>query len=355
MATIINHNIEAMNAYRNVFQTNSMLAKSLERLSSGFRINRAADDAAGLAISEKMRAQISGLDSAQKNAQDGISMIRVAEGALSEVNADLIRMRELAVLAGTDILTSSDRMAYQNEFIALQKHVERVTNTTEFNTRTLLNGSLSTAADPTAGTWVDNWNPVLSARHVTIQVGANVGQMISFGIVNMRIGSWHNLAATDIISARTLNGATGFQMDSLGGLNIGYSSNGVANTNAGVLGGWATVGTQYSTNVAVYTQGPVDITTISRATTALWRIDQAITKVADVRSKLGAVENALTSTINFLQINQENTQAAESRIRDADMAKEMTQFTKAQILAQAGMSMLAQANMQPQNVLSLLR
>ena len=161
MATIINHNIEAMNAYRNLFQTNGMLAKSLERLSSGYRINRASDDAAGLAISEKMRAQISGLGAAQKNAQDGISLIRVAEGAMQEVNADLVRMRELAVLASTDILTSSDRMAYQNEFMQLQKHVERVTNTTEFNTRTLLNGALSSASDP-AAPGVDSWNPILS-------------------------------------------------------------------------------------------------------------------------------------------------------------------------------------------------
>jgi len=170
MATIINHNLEAMNAYRNLYGTNNALAKSLERLSSGYRINRAADDAAGLAISEKMRAQISGLNAAQKNAQDGISLVRVAEGALAEVNANLVRMRELAVLASTDILTSTDRMAYQNEFVLLQKQVERITNTTEFNTRTLLNGAMSTAMSLDCGstpltersaraTWWCRWVP----------------------------------------------------------------------------------------------------------------------------------------------------------------------------------------------------
>jgi flagellin len=352
MATVINHNIEAMNSYRNLSLTNSMMSKSLERLSSGYRINRAADDAAGLAISEKMRAQISGLGAAQKNAQDGISLIRVAEGALSEVNSSLTRMRELAVLASTDILTSQDRMAYQNEFQQLQKHVERVTNTTEFNTRTVLNGSMSTGA--TTGLAVDAGNAnSIEARHLVIQVGANVGQQISLGVVNLRIGTW--ATGTGTVSAGTLNGATDWTQDQVGGLNIGYSSNGVASMMAGALGGWITVGNQYSTATAVYSRGPIDITTVSRAQTALWRIDQAIQKVAGVRAKLGAIENALTSAMNNLAINEENTQAAESRIRDADLAKEMTMFSKAQIMSQAGMSMLAQANMQPSNVLSLLR
>jgi flagellin len=355
MATIINHNMEAMNANRNLFLTGLSMARSLERLSSGYRINRASDDAAGLAISEKMRGQIAGMGSALRNAQDGVSLVRVAEGALAETNAALVRMRELAVLAATDILTSTDRLAYQNEFLELQKNIERITNTTEFNTRTLLNGALSTAAVPANGTWVDNWNPVLSARHMTIQVGANVGQAISFGIVNLRIGSWHSLTANDIVSARTMNGGTGYQLDYIGGLNIGYSINGVASNMAGTLGGWATVGSQYSTAVRVYSQGPIDIKTISKATTALWRIDQAIEKTAAIRARLGAIENGLVSVMNSLQINMENTQAAESRIRDTDMAKEMTQFTRAQIMSQAGMSMLAQANMQPQNVLTLLR
>jgi len=359
MATIINHNMEAMNANRQLFTTSLSLARSLERLSSGYRINRASDDAAGLAISEKMRAQIAGMGSALRNAQDGVSLVRVAEGALGEVNADLVRMRELSVLAATDILTSTDRLAYQNEFIMLQKHIERITNTTEFNTRTLLNGALSSPADIAGGSWVDNWNHVYSARHMTIQVGANVGQAFSFGIINLRIGSWNSdTTGAAIISARTMNdyaGAENWKLDYIGGLNIGYSVNNVASNMAGVLGGWATVGTQYSTNVAIYSQGPIDITTISRATTALWRIDQAIEKTANIRARLGAVENALTSVMNSLQIGMENTQAAESRIRDTDMAKEMTQFTRAQIMSQAGMAMLAQANAQPQNVLSLLR
>jgi flagellin len=342
---VINHNLEAMNSYRNLSASNLMLGRSLERLSSGYRINRASDDAAGLAISEKMRSQIGGMNAAMRNAQDTISLVRVAEGALGEVNADLVRMRELAVLGSTDVLTSADRLAYQNEFVLLQKHVERVVNTTEFNTRTLLNGSLSSNATG-APTTLDNG---AIAKHLTIQVGANVGQVVSMGIVNLRIGTW--ATGTGVVSAGTTNGLTNFAADYVGGLNIGYSGA----YNIGTVGAWATVGGIYSTNVQVYTRGPVDIKTISKATTALWRIDEAVKKVAYVRAKLGALENAMQSSINSLANTVENLQAAESRIRDTDMAYEMTQFTRAQIMSQAGIAMLAQANMMPQNVLALLR
>lgn len=343
--TVINHNLEAMNAYRNLYTSNLMLSRSLERLSSGYRINRASDDAAGLAISEKMRAQISGMGAAMRNAQDGISLIRVAEGALQEVNTNLVRMRELSVLAASDILTSTDRMAYQNEFMLLQKNIEDITTTTEFNTRTLLNGALSTAATG-APTTIDNG---ARAQHLTIQVGANVGQTISLGVINLRIGSWATAGLA--VSAGTMNGATNWTSDYVGGLNIGYSGA----YNAGTLGALRSVGGQYSASVNIYTRGPIDIKNISNATTALWRIDEAVKKVATIRARLGAMENALTSAINSLSVNLENTQAAESRIRDTDMAYEMTQFTRHQIMAQAGIAMLAQANLMPQNTLVLLR
>jgi len=349
MATIINHNIEAMDAYRNLQLTNGMLSRSLERLSSGYRINRASDDAAGLAISEKMRAQISGMNAAIRNAQDGISLVRVAEGALQEVNADFVRMRELSVLASTDILTSTDRMAYQNEFLELQKNVERITTTTEFNTRALLNGSLSAAMNA-AGTGLSSRALVdgeVFAAHLVIQVGPNVGQFTSIGVVNLRLGSWNCVDATVKWDQKSASG------DYYGGLNVGYAGSFMAGT--ATVASQLTVGGEYSAARMVYTRGPIDITCICNATTALWRIDQAIQKTAAIRAKLGALENGLTSTINSLSVNVENTQAAESRIRDTDMAYEMTQFTKAQIMAQAGMAMLAQANMQPQNVLTLLR
>ena len=328
--TVINHNLEAMNAYRNLYTNTTGLSKSLERLSSGYRINRAADDAAGLAISEKMRSQIAGMGAAMRNAQDGISLIRVAEGSLQQIHTDMTRMRELAVLASSDILTSSDRLAYQSEFTLLQTNVERVATTTEFNTKQLLTGDLS-------------------ANHLTIQIGANVGQQISMGVINLRTGTW--APGIGAVSAGTTNGAAGWQADLVGGLNIGNSSA----ANVGALGGLITVGGQYSTPVQVYTRGPVDIQTISNATTALWRIDEAVKKVATVRARLGALENALNSAINNLSINMENTQAAESRIRDTDMAYEMTQFTRHQIMAQSGIAMLAQANLMPQNALALIR
>lgn len=396
MATIINHNIEAINSYRNLWATNAMLAKSLERLSSGLRINRASDDAAGLQISEKMRGQIVGLNAAIKNALDGISLIRVAEGAMTEMSADLIRMRELSVLASTDVLTSTDRLAYQNEFLALQKHVERIATTTEFNTRVLLDGSLSATVgvDRTDYTFrgqvtrTDQW----SARRITIQIGANVGQAISLGICSLRVGSWAS-DAVPIISANTMNYQDGawnngadvntfdfpsymWAYDMVGGLNIAYSG---ATTGDGMFGtiGYAVVinddtiaggqlvgdveaqravvGREYSNQVYVHTRGAIDIKTVSNAQTSLWRVEQAIRKVSQIRARLGSIENSLNSAVNSLQIAVENTQAAESRIRDADMALEMTMFTRNQVLAQAGMAMLAQANMQPQNVLSLLR
>jgi len=363
MATIINHNIEAMDAYRNLALTNGMLARSLERLSSGYRINRASDDAAGLAISEKMRGQIAGMNAASKNAQDAISLVRTAEGALQETNADLIRMRELAVLASTDVLTSTDRLAYQNEFLELQKNIERISNTTEFNTKQLLNGTLSSATGLTAnaltgglglsgGVLVDPSNQEIRAGHLIIQVGANVGQFQSIGVCNLRIGCW-NCIATGGADVVLWNAKNQYNTDYMGGLNIGYSGSFMVGT--ATQASRLVVGNQYSASQYIYTRGPIDITCLCNARTALWRIDQAIQKTAAVRAQLGALENGLTSVMNYLAINVENTQAAESRIRDTDMAKEMTQFTKAQIMAQAGMAMLAQANIQPQNVLTLLR
>jgi flagellin len=169
------------------------------------------------------------------------------------------------------------------------------------------------------------------------------------GVINLRIGTW--APGTGAVSAGTTNSATGFAADYVGGLNIAYSGA----YNAGTVGGFATAGLQYSTAVQVYTRGPIDINTVSHATTALWRIDEAVKKVAAVRSKMGALENALQSAINNLSINMENTAAAESRIRDTDMAYEMTQFTRHQIMAQSGIAMLAQANLMPQNALALIR
>jgi flagellin len=268
----INNNIQALNAHRSLAMNNQAGAKSMEKLSSGLRINRAGDDAAGLAISEKMRAQVRGLDQASRNAQDGISLIQTAEGALNESHAILQRMRELAVQSANDTNTTQDRTELQKEVTELVGELDRIGANTEFNTQKLLDGSFSGK----------------------LQIGANTGQSLQVTISNMSAG------------------ASGLAVS---GVNIG---------------------------------------TQSGANTAIATIDTAITKLSSERSTLGAVQNRLEHTIKNLDNASENLQAAESRVRDVDMAKEMMNFTKNNILQQASTAMLAQANMAPQGVLQLL-
>ena len=269
---IINHNIPALNTYNRLVGNNTAVQKNMEKLASGLRINRAGDDAAGLAISEKMRAQIRGLEMATKNAQDGISLIQTAEGALQETHAILQRMRELAVQAANDTNTDDDRQALQQEIDQLIEEIDRIANQTEFNTEKLLNGNFSDKI---------------------IHIGANASQNITISITDMS--------------------ATGLSVDT------------------------------------------IDISTQGGADTALDTLDTAIKTVSEERSKLGAYQNRLEHTINNLSTSAENLTAAESRIRDVDMAKEMMEFTKNNILAQAAQAMLAQANQLPQGVLQLLR
>lgn len=271
----INHNIAALNTYRQL-STNQMLGnKSLEKLSSGLRITRAGDDAAGLAISEKMRAQIRGLDQASRNAQDAISLIQTAEGALNETHSILQRMRELAVQSASDTNDNTDRAELQKEVAQLIEEIDRIAGDTEFNTKKLINGEL-------AG----------SGKGLTLHIGANSGQSILLQIGAMT--------------------ASGFGVN---GLSISGQSG---------------------------------------ANSAISTIQAAIDKVSSERAKLGAFQNRLEHTINNLGTASENLTAAESRIRDVDMAKEMMEFTKMNILQQASTAMLAQANMQPQMVLQLL-
>lgn len=267
----INNNIEALNSYRNLGISDLKMNKNLEKLSSGLRINRAADDAAGLAISEKMRGQIKGLNQAIRNAQDGISLIQTAEGALNETHNILQRMRQLAVQSANDTNTDSDRGQLQREVAELITEISRIGGNTEFNTKGLLNASFANGV---------------------FHIGANAGQSIKLTIADMR--------------------ATG----------IGV--NGV------------TISSQASANTAITT------------------VQAAIDKVSTERAKLGAYQNRLESTIANLGVAAENLSAAESRVRDVDMAKEMSDFTKNQILVQAGTAMLAQANAKPQAVLKLL-
>ncbi|MHB9096149.1 MAG: flagellin N-terminal helical domain-containing protein [Eubacteriales bacterium] len=268
------NNIPALFAQNRLNASDSALAKSLEKLSSGLRINRAGDDAAGLAISEKMRGQIGGLNQAARNAQDGISLIQTAEGALNESHSMLQRMRELAVQAGNDTNTTSDRQKIVSELKKLQQEITRIAGQTEFNTKKLLTGGILNA---------------------NLQVGANSGQVIQVTIGKMD--------ATTLGLTTTVLGAA----------------------------------TQFAGVGALVTA-----------------VDAAIGKVSDERSNLGTLQNRLEHTINNLQTSSENLSAAESRIRDVDMAVEMVRFTKNQILVQAGTAMLAQANMAPQGVLKLL-
>ena len=268
----INHNIVAMNTHRQLGVSNNAGAKSMEKLSSGFRINRAADDAAGLSISEKMRGQIRGLTQASRNAQDGISVVQTAEGALDEVHAMLQRMRELAVQSANDSNTADDREYIQGEVNQLREEIGAITDKTQFNTMTLLDGSFSGKK---------------------FHVGANEGQIITVTINAMSI------------NALTLQ--------------------------------------------------DVSVTTQPLANDAITTIDAAIKAVSEQRSALGAIQNRLEHTIKNLDNSAENLQAAEARIRDVDMAQEMMEQTRQNILQQASTAMLAQANQMPQTVLQLLR
>ena len=272
MAMIVQHNIQAMNSNRQLGVVTNAQAKSTEKLSSGYRVNRAADDAAGLAISEKMRSTVRGLKRASTNAQDGISVVQIAEGALGEVHSILQRMNELATQAANDANTTIDRTAIQDEIDQLTSEIDRIRSTTQFNTMNLLDGSFTGK---------------------NLQVGSLSGQKIDIKISNMQASAL---------------GLTGLSMTSFGA-----------------------------------------------AGSSMDRIQSAINSVSTQRSYLGALQNRLEHTIANLDTTAENTQAAESRIRDTDIASEMVEYSKNNILAQAGQSMLAQANQATQGVLSLLQ
>ncbi|WP_194420312.1 flagellin [Microbacterium abyssi] len=278
MGMQINTNVSALNAYRNLSSTQNDLSKSLEKLSSGLRINRAADDAAGLAISEGLRSQVNGLNVAARNAQDGISVIQTAEGALTEVHSILQRMRDLAVQGANDSNNDASRDAIGTEVAALADELTRVAASTNFNGIKLLQGG-----DP-----------------LTFQVGAG------------------STAAEDQIQV-TLTDFSGL------GAEMKDATTGVA------------------------------VDSAANALASVGRIDAKITEVSTARAGYGAVQNRFESTINSLNVSSENLAAAESRIRDTDMAAEMVKYTAANILSQAGTAMLAQANQSTQGVLQLLR
>ncbi|GIN76113.1 flagellin [Bacillus paralicheniformis] len=313
----INHNIAALNTLNRLSSNNSASQKNMEKLSSGLRINRAGDDAAGLAISEKMRGQIRGLEMAQKNAQDGISLIQTAEGALTETHAILQRMRELTVQANsTGTQDTTDLSAIQDEINALKEEIggstkagasKGISDRTQFNGKNLLDGTFNST----------------DGDQLQFQIGANSGQTISVNIESMAV----NKIGTIADPADPTQNFTVEQIDVVA-----------------LTGKVDSEGNDISADPSGFTFDK-----------QLGAIDNAIKQVSTQRSKLGAVQNRLEHTINNLGASGENLTAAESRIRDVDMAKEMSEFTKNNILSQASQAMLAQANQQPQNVLQLLR
>jgi flagellin len=274
MGLRIQNNVEAFNAHRQLSQTSSKAAKAMERLSSGYRVNRASDDAAGLAISEKMRSQIGGVAQAQRNAQDGISLVQTAEGALTEVHSMLQRVRDLKVQSLNDTLNSDDKGAILKEVVALGDEVGKIISDTQFNGIKLLAGDGSAAAP----------------NSVNFQVGANGGETITANTANLDV--------TNVLQITSADDLADFDIAD---------------------------------------------------------VDDAIKEISTRRSDLGAVQNRLEHRLNNLGTYQENLTAAESRIRDVDMAQEMVNFSKLQILQQAGTAMLAQANQSSQGVLSLIR
>jgi flagellin len=454
----INHNIAALNTYNKLNSASGAQSKSMEKLSSGLRINRAGDDAAGLAISEKMRGQIRGLDMASKNAQDGISLIQTAEGALNETHSILQRMRELSVQSANDTATDADRGEIQKEFSQLKSEIDRISDTTEFNTKNLLDGSVAKTANSSTSfanskiTGVSVINDNLKEDTYTVSVAAGATEVFTevsdttdVSAIAITTGSTvemgsYTLESTENATDNTkldyvLKDADGKQVAtttadktattaSLGGFDFTVTDSSGGTTGAGTLkftvGQTATFtvtdssGTQVGqTAVTNDTTGKVnvgglefsfnsdlaagvndadvkindnslefqiganegqtvklaigdmdtnglginslDVSNKTGAQNAITKLDTAIQSVSAERSKLGAYQNRLEHTINNLGTSSENLTAAESRIRDVDMAKEMMEQTKNSILSQAAQAMLAQSNQMPQGVLQLLR
>jgi len=385
----INHNVNALNSWRNISMTNMDMSKTLERLSSGLRINRAGDDAAGLAISEKMRGQIKGLDMAIKNSQDAISLIQTAEGALTEVHSILQRMRELGVQAASDTNTNVDRNQIQAELDQLREEIDRIARTTEFNTKKLLDGKLEGFKNTPDAKVVTGGNINVQISTVTnavkegtyvFEVGQLAGSATSALDVKITLitASGSTSKVTNIASGtQTFAGitftwtGTQFALSDFGGalpvnevidsavvrVEARYTANNQLVFQIGANEGHNMIAgiDDMSAKALGLLTSTLKVTDQNSAEKTIMVVDAAIHRVSTARAALGAIQNRLEHTIANLGVAAENLTAAESRIRDADMAKEMMQFTKQQILLQSSMSMLAQANAQPQQVLQLLR
>lgn len=382
---IINHNMNALNAHRNMNVNNTNAGKSMEKLSSGLRINRAGDDAAGLAISEKMRGQIRGLEQSSRNASDGISMIQTAEGALNETTNILQRMRELAVQASNDTNTTSDREEIQKEINALTEEVDRIANNTEFNTQKLLNGNKSGEAgkieisaevaeqkgefEVDLGATVANGDKlIVDGKEITL-TGANTKTEVETALKGKYTATLtgNKLKLTQVNAEDKDNMSVSFKGQDLqvtvkegiehvdavfneGTVNLQVGANAkqsmsieIGDMRAEALG------------VADDQGEALSVKTSQDANKAIKAFDAALNAVSSQRANLGAVQNRLEYTISNLDNTAENLTSAESTLRDVDMASEMMEYSKNNILNQAAQAMISQANQQPQNVLQLLR
>lgn len=378
MGMQINTNVAALNAYRNLSNTQNDLSKSLEKLSSGLRINRAADDAAGLAISEGLRSQVNGLAVAARNAQDGISVIQTAEGALTESHSILQRLRDLAVQAGNDSNSANSRTALQNEADELVAELGRIAESTNFNGIKLLDGTAGTlnfqvGADGDAASQIGvnlgsaniaataaalsvNNGSTFTIADLTTVAGAQTftaedGAGVALATATVDLGAASTARTLDdVVSA--LNSDANFSKSFSASKNDAGEL--VVKSNTGAI---VDTDTDPSAGIAGGAQGAaaaIDFSTAAGAQSAITAITAQIDSISSARANLGAQQNRFESTINSLNVSRENLAAAESRIRDTDMAAEMVNFSRANILAQAGTAMLAQANASTQGVLQLL-
>jgi len=391
----INQNVEALNAWRSLATTNTEMGKSLEKLSSGFRINRAADDASGLVISQGLRAQVSGLRQATRNAQDGISVVQTAEGALNEVHSMLNRMRDLAVQASnTGTNDTAARTAANAEVTALSAEIDRISSSTKFGQQALLDGTFGVTAAVKTGMYTSGTYTVPATSNFTMNINGGTNKTVSLtaGVytgaqlashmtsairAGLVAGGTYTQAQANSITVEATTVGAGFSLSIKGQLAAGQVLNftdgtgtplvalGIgagASTAAAGTGGTFQVGSNAGDTIAVTLAsvsasglGVNALDLINSASSAITALDSAIATVSTTRGNLGAIQNRFESTINNLQVTTENLAASESRIRDTDMALEMTAFTRHQVLLQAGTAMLGQANQLPQSVLRLLQ
>jgi flagellin len=390
---IINTNVMALNAQRNLGTTGMKMSKALEQLSSGMRINRAADDAAGLAISEKMRSQINGMKQGLRNAQDGVSMIQTAEGALSETTAILQRMRELSVQASSTTLSTSDRQAVGGELLALRSQIDNIATQTRFNGQNLLTGALSVTAagtlttattadagvnvtsvvdangaDPSHTFTISGAAAVLTIKDNTTNIQQSItvadfaaagNQLLNFNAIGVKV----TLTSTGVITGAKVVDTGG--ANPLKGLTLTTTGTGSATYRVGAQTGdniavaftnmqGAALGSGAGNFLSTLVASNAAVATTTLADALLTSIDAAIGQVSTQRASLGASQNQIQSAINSLGVSVENLTASDSRIRDADIASVSSELVTRQILQQAGVAVLAQSNSAPQSVLKLL-